>query len=196
MKYVLLVYYIVVLAEVLFNLVCYDGMCYGLCEEGEDLIVVYENICVAGFGYEVQCCIMIGIYVLLAGYYDVYYLCVQKVCMCIFEDFDKVFQIVDVILMLFVLFVVFVLGFKLDDLIVMYFNDVFMVIVNLVGVLVMLVLVGMDKDGLLLGLQIIICVLDEEIMFKVGYVIEDVVGFNVKLEKWWQVEWWWERCLS
>jgi aspartyl-tRNA(Asn)/glutamyl-tRNA(Gln) amidotransferase subunit A len=184
-KYALPAYYIVAPAEASSNLARYDGMRYGLREEGEDLTAVYENTRAAGFGHEVQRRIMIGTYVLSAGYYDAYYLRAQKVRTRILEDFDRAFQTVDAILTPSAPSAAFALGSKSDDPIAMYLNDVFTVTANLAGVPAMSVPAGTDKDGLPLGLQIITRALDEETMFKVGHAIEDAAGFNAKPEKWW-----------
>lgn len=184
-KYALPAYYIVAPAEASSNLARYDGMRYGLREEGEDLTAVYENTRAAGFGHEVQRRIMIGTYVLSAGYYDAYYLRAQKVRTRILEDFDKAFRTVDAILTPSAPSAAFALGSKSDDPIAMYLNDVFTVTANLAGVPAMSVPAGTDKDGLPLGLQIITRALDEETMFKVGHAIEDAAGFNAKPEKWW-----------
>lgn len=184
-KYALPAYYIVAPAEASSNLARYDGMRYGLREDGEDLTAVYENTRAAGFGHEVQRRIMIGTYVLSAGYYDAYYLRAQKVRTRILEDFDKAFQTVDAILTPSAPSAAFALGSKSDDPIAMYLNDVFTVTANLAGVPAMSVPAGTDKDGLPLGLQIITRALDEETMFKVGHAIEDAAGFNAKPEKWW-----------
>lgn len=187
MKYVLLVYYIVVLVEVFLNFVCYDGVCYGLCVLGKDIVEMYENICVEGFGDEVKCWVLIGMYVLLVGYYDVYYLKVQKVCMLIKCDFDFVWQNgVDVILILVMFLVVFGIVDQdmYFDLVKMYMQDVFMVMLNMVGFLGIFVFGGFDKDGLLFGLQLIGKLFDEVILFQFSQVIEDVVGF-FELGNWW-----------
>jgi len=184
-KYALPAYYIVAPAEASSNLARYDGMRYGLREDGEDLTAVYENTRAAGFGHEVQRRIMIGTYVLSAGYYDAYYLRAQKVRTRILQDFDKAFKDVDAILTPSAPSAAFALGSKSDDPIAMYLNDVFTVTANLAGVPAMSVPAGTDKDGLPLGLQIITRALDEETMFKVGHAIEDAAGFNAKPEKWW-----------
>jgi len=184
-KYALPAYYIVAPAEASSNLARYDGMRYGLRESGEDLTAVYENTRAAGFGHEVQRRIMIGTYVLSAGYYDAYYLRAQKVRTRILQDFDKAFETVDAILTPSAPSAAFALGSKSDDPIAMYLNDVFTVTANLAGVPAMSVPAGTDKDGLPLGLQVITRALDEETMFKVGAAVEDAAGFNAKPEKWW-----------
>ncbi|MBR9826254.1 MAG: Asp-tRNA(Asn)/Glu-tRNA(Gln) amidotransferase subunit GatA [Alphaproteobacteria bacterium] len=184
-KYALPAYYIVAPAEASSNLARYDGMRYGLREDGEDLTAVYENTRAAGFGHEVQRRIMIGTYVLSAGYYDAYYLRAQKVRTRILQDFDQAFEKVDAILTPSAPSAAFALGSKSDDPIAMYLNDVFTVTANLAGVPAMSVPAGLDKDGLPLGLQIITRALDEETMFKVGAAVEDAAGFTAKPQKWW-----------
>jgi aspartyl-tRNA(Asn)/glutamyl-tRNA(Gln) amidotransferase subunit A len=184
-KYALPAYYIVAPAEASSNLARYDGMRYGVREEGQDLTGVYENSRAAGFGHEVQRRIMIGTYVLSAGYYDAYYLRAQKVRTRILQDFDEAFKTVDAILTPSAPSAAFALGSKSDDPIAMYLNDVFTVTANLAGVPAMSVPAGTDKDGLPLGLQVITRALDEETMFKVGAALEDASGFNAKPEKWW-----------
>ena len=184
-KYALPAYYIVAPAEASSNLARYDGMRYGLREEGQDLTSVYENTRAAGFGHEVQRRILIGTYVLSAGYYDAYYLRAQKVRTRILQDFDQAFEKVDAILTPSAPSAAFALGSKSDDPIAMYLNDVFTVTANLAGVPAMSVPAGLDKDGLPLGLQIITRALDEETMFKVGAAVEDAADFTAKPEKWW-----------
>lgn len=184
-KYALPAYYIVAPAEASSNLARYDGMRYGLREEGEDLTGVYENTRASGFGEEVQRRIMIGTYVLSAGYYDAYYLRAQKVRTRILQDFDTAFQKVDAILTPSAPSAAFPLGSKSDDPIAMYLNDVFTVTANLAGVPAMSVPAGVDAAGLPLGLQIITRALDEETMFKVGAAVEDAAAFTAKPGKWW-----------
>ena len=184
-KYALPAYYIVAPAEASSNLARYDGMRYGLREEGQDLTSVYENTRAAGFGHEVQRRILIGTYVLSAGYYDAYYLRAQKVRTRILQDFDQAFEKVDAVLTPSAPSAAFALGSKSDDPIAMYLNDVFTVTANLAGVPAMSVPAGLDKDGLPLGLQIITRALDEETMFKVGAAVEDAADFTAKPEKWW-----------
>jgi aspartyl-tRNA(Asn)/glutamyl-tRNA(Gln) amidotransferase subunit A len=184
-KYALPAYYIVAPAEASSNLARYDGMRFGVREDGKDLTEVYENTRASGFGHEVQRRILIGTYVLSAGYYDAYYIRAQKVRTRILQDFDEAFKTVDAILTPSAPSAAFPLGAKANDPIAMYLNDVFTVTANLAGVPAMSVPAGTDKDDLPLGLQIIAPALDEETMFKVGAVIEDSAGFNAKPEKWW-----------
>jgi len=184
-KYALPAYYIVAPAEASSNLARYDGMRYGNRVEGENLNATYENTRGAGFGHEVQRRIMIGTYVLSAGYYDAYYLRAQKVRTRILQDFHEAFEKVDAVLTPSAPSAAFALGSKSDDPIAMYLNDVFTVTANLAGLPAMSVPAGVDKDGLPLGLQIITPALDEETMFKVGAAIEDSAGFVAKPENWW-----------
>jgi aspartyl-tRNA(Asn)/glutamyl-tRNA(Gln) amidotransferase subunit A len=184
-KYALPAYYIVAPAEASSNLARYDGMRYGNRVEGSDLNDTYEKTRGAGFGHEVQRRIMIGTYVLSAGYYDAYYLRAQKVRTRILQDFDQAFETVDAILTPSAPSAAFALGSKSDDPIAMYLNDVFTVTANLAGVPAMSVPAGLDKSGLPLGLQVITRALDEETMFKVGAALEDSAGFTHKAEKWW-----------
>ena len=184
-KYALPAYYIVAPAEASSNLARYDGMRYGNRVDGPDLNGTYENTRGAGFGHEVQRRIMIGTYVLSAGYYDAYYLRAQKVRTRILEDFTQAFDKVDAILTPSAPSAAFALGSKSDDPIAMYLNDVFTVTANLAGVPAMSVPAGLDSTGLPLGLQVITRALDEETMFKVGAALEDSAGFTQKAAKWW-----------
>ena len=184
-KYALPAYYIVAPAEASSNLARYDGMRYGNRVEGKDLTETYEMTRAAGFGAEVQRRIMIGTYVLSAGYYDAYYLRALKVRTRILQDFDEAFQMVDAILTPSAPSAAFPLGSKSNDPIAMYLNDVFTVTANLAGVPAMSVPAGLDKDGLPLGLQIITRALDEETMITVGAALEDAAGFTAKPAKWW-----------
>jgi len=184
-KYALPAYYIVAPAEASSNLARYDGMRYGNRVDGKDLNDTYEQTRGAGFGHEVQRRIMIGTYVLSAGYYDAYYLRAQKVRTRILQDFHEAFDTVDAILTPSAPSAAFGLGTKSDDPISMYLNDVFTVTANLAGVPAMSVPAGLDKAGLPLGLQVITRALDEETMFKVGAALEDSAGFGAKAEKWW-----------
>ncbi|MHA6289501.1 Asp-tRNA(Asn)/Glu-tRNA(Gln) amidotransferase subunit GatA [Maricaulis sp. CAU 1757] len=184
-KYALPAYYIVAPAEASSNLARYDGMRFGNRVEGKDLTETYERTRGQGFGDEVQRRIMIGTYVLSAGYYDAYYLRAQKVRTRILQDFDQAFEKVDAILTPSAPSAAFPLGSKSDDPIAMYLNDIFTVTANLAGVPAMSVPAGLDKDGLPLGLQVISRALDEETMFKVGAALEDSAAFNHKPKVWW-----------
>ncbi|MFC4724927.1 Asp-tRNA(Asn)/Glu-tRNA(Gln) amidotransferase subunit GatA [Glycocaulis abyssi] len=185
-KYALPAYYIIAPAEASSNLARYDGMRYGLRVEGEDLIDTYEKTRAAGFGKEVQRRILIGTYVLSAGYYDAYYVKALKVRRRIYEDFQAAFEKVDAILTPTTPSAAFGIGSKSKaDPIEMYLNDIFTVTANIAGIPAMSVPAGLDKAGLPLGLQVITRALDEETMFSVAAAIEDAAGFSAKPERWW-----------
>src|SRR5438128_8563748 len=132
-KYALPAYYIVAPAEASSNLARYDGMRYGIREPGANLTEIYENTRAAGFGEEVKRRILIGTYVLSAGYYDAYYLKALKVRRRIADDFDQAFEKVDALLTPTAPSAAFQLGDKSDDPVAMYLNDIFTVTVNLAG---------------------------------------------------------------
>ncbi|MEK0084544.1 Asp-tRNA(Asn)/Glu-tRNA(Gln) amidotransferase subunit GatA [Benzoatithermus flavus] len=177
-KYALPTYYIIAPAEASSNLARYDGMRYGLRVEGKNLVETYMKTRAAGFGAEVQRRIMIGTYVLSAGYYDAYYLKAQKVRRRIVEDFDAAFERCDALLTPTAPSAAFRAGEKMDDPVAMYLNDVFTVTVNLAGLPGLSVPVGLDASGLPLGLQVIGRAWDEATVFRVGKAIEDAAGFT------------------
>ncbi|WP_029006908.1 Asp-tRNA(Asn)/Glu-tRNA(Gln) amidotransferase subunit GatA [Azospirillum halopraeferens] len=177
-KYALPAYYIVAPAEASSNLARYDGVRYGLRVEGGNLKEMYENTRGAGFGKEVRRRILIGTYVLSAGYYDAYYLKAQKVRTRIKQDFDAAFTRCDVILTPTAPSGAFAIGEKMDDPIQMYLNDVFTVPVNLAGLPGMSLPAGLGADGLPLGLQLIGRPFDEETLFRVGGVLEEAAQFT------------------
>jgi aspartyl-tRNA(Asn)/glutamyl-tRNA(Gln) amidotransferase subunit A len=179
-KYGLPVYYIVAPAEASSNLARYDGVRFGARVEGEDLIDMYERTRAAGFGAEVKRRIMIGTYVLSAGYYDAYYLKAQKVRALILRDFDRAFAQVDAILTPTAPSAAFAIGEKMDDPVTMYLNDVFTVPAPLAGVPAMSVPAGLSAEGLPLGLQVIGRHFDEETVFAVSAAIERAAGFAAK----------------
>ncbi|WP_269713603.1 Asp-tRNA(Asn)/Glu-tRNA(Gln) amidotransferase subunit GatA [Caulobacter sp. NIBR2454] len=184
-KYALPAYYIVAPAEASSNLARYDGMRYGLRAEGGNLTEVYENSRAQGFGQEVKRRIMIGTYVLSAGYYDAYYLKAQKVRRRIADDFEQAWEKCDALLTPTAPSAAFGLGENSNDPIAMYLNDVFTVTTNLAGLPSMSVPAGLDVNGLPLGLQIIGRPLDEDTVFSVGGAIEKAAGFTAKAERWW-----------
>jgi aspartyl-tRNA(Asn)/glutamyl-tRNA(Gln) amidotransferase subunit A len=184
-KYALPAYYIVAPAEASSNLARYDGMRYGLRAEGANLTEVYENTRAAGFGDEVKRRILIGTYVLSAGYYDAYYLKALKVRRRIAEDFDKAWEKCDALLTPTAPSAAFGLGENSDDPIAMYLNDVFTVTTNLAGLPGLSLPAGLDANGLPLGLQIIGRPLDEGTVFSVAGALEKAAGFNAKATKWW-----------
>jgi|TARA_R100000501_G_scaffold17911_1_gene34638 aspartyl-tRNA(Asn)/glutamyl-tRNA(Gln) amidotransferase subunit A len=186
-KYALPTYYIIAPAEASSNLARYDGVRYGQREtpDGGNLIDMYEATRSAGFGDEVKRRIMIGTYVLSAGYYDAYYLQAQKVRTLIKRDFEQAFRECDVILTPTAPSAAFPLAEKMDDPVSMYLNDVFCVPASLAGLPAMSVPVGLNADGLPLGLQLIGDALDEEGLFNAGYALERAAGFSAQPEKWW-----------
>ncbi|HYC03727.1 MAG TPA: Asp-tRNA(Asn)/Glu-tRNA(Gln) amidotransferase subunit GatA [Azospirillaceae bacterium] len=175
-KYALPTYYIVAPAEASSNLARYDGVRFGQRVEGKDLADMYANTRAAGFGKEVRRRIMIGTYVLSAGYYDAYYLKAQKVRARIAEDFTKAYEQCDVILTPTAPSTAFAIGEKMDDPIAMYLNDVFTVPANLAGIPGISVPAGLASDGLPLGLQLLGRPFDEETLFRVAGVIEQAAG--------------------
>lgn len=184
-KYALPAYYIVAPAEASSNLARYDGMRYGTRVDGADLNDTYEKTRAAGFGNEVQRRIMIGTYVLSAGYYDAYYLQAQKVRTRIVEDFTNAWETCDAILTPTAPCAPFAVGRKLTDPIKMYLNDIFTVTTNLAGLPGISVPSGLDKDGLPLGLQIIGKAMDESTVFAAANALEKAAGFTARPEKWW-----------
>jgi len=179
-KYALPAYYIVAPAEASSNLARYDGVRYGLRVDGETLDEMYENTRGAGFGAEVRRRVMIGTYVLSAGYYDAYYVKAQQVRTIILDEFKSVFQDVDVLLTPTAPNAAFPIGAKTDDPVAMYLNDVFTVPANMAGLPAISVPAGLDADGLPLGLQIVAKPFDEETMFRAADAIERVAGFTAK----------------
>lgn len=184
-KYALPAYYIVAPAEASSNLARYDGMRYGARVDGSDLNDTYERTRAAGFGAEVQRRIMIGTYVLSAGYYDAYYLRAQKVRTRIAEDFKNAWQTCDALLTPTCPSAPFAVGRKVNDPITMYLNDIFTVTANLAGLPGISVPAALNEDGLPLGLQIIGKALDEDTVFAAASALEKAADFNAKPEKWW-----------
>jgi aspartyl-tRNA(Asn)/glutamyl-tRNA(Gln) amidotransferase subunit A len=184
-KYALPAYYIVAPAEASSNLARYDGMRYGLRVEGANLTETYERSRAEGFGAEVKRRIMIGTYVLSAGYYDAYYLKALKVRRRIADDFDQAWEKVDALLTPTAPSAAFQLGDKSDDPVAMYLNDIFTVTVNLAGLPGMSVPAGLDASGLPLGLQLIGRALDEGTLFSLGGALEKAANFRAKPQKWW-----------
>ncbi len=184
-KYALPAYYVVAPAEASSNLARYDGMRYGLRVDGKDLNDTYDRTRTEGFGDEVRRRIMIGTYVLSAGYYDAYYLRAQKVRTRIVQDFENAWQTCDAILTPTAPSAPFAVGRKVNDPVKMYLNDIFTVTTNLAGLPGISVPAGLDKDGLPLGLQIIGRALDEATVFAAASALEDAAGFTARPEKWW-----------
>ena len=185
-RYALPAYYIVAPAEASSNLARYDGVRYGLRVPDEELIAQYEKTRGAGFGREVKRRVLIGTYVLSAGYYDAYYLRAQKVRTLIKRDFDAAFAAgIDAVLTPTTPTAAFAIGEKASgDPVDMYLNDIFTVTVNMAGLPGISVPAGLDGAGLPLGLQLIGRPFDEETLFRLGQVIEDAAG-PFRPEKWW-----------
>ncbi len=180
-------YYIVAPAEASSNLARYDGVRYGLrvAPEGGSLADMYSATRAEGFGAEVKRRIMIGTYVLSAGYYDAYYLKAQKVRALISQDFDRAFEGVDLLLTPTAPTGAFGLGAKSADPIAMYLNDVFTVPASLAGLPAMSIPAGLDSDGLPLGLQLIGRPLDELGVLDAAFALEQRAGFTAKPARWW-----------
>ena len=186
-KYALPAYYIVAPAEASSNLARYDGVRYGLRVAGDDIIDMYEKTRAAGFGKEVKRRVLIGTYVLSAGYYDAYYLRAQKVRTLIKRDFEQAFAAgIDAILTPATPTAAFGLeAMALASPIEMYLNDVFTVTVNMAGLPGIAVPAGKTADGLPLGLQLIGKAFDEEMLFRTAAVIEKAAG-HFSPEPWWR----------
>jgi aspartyl-tRNA(Asn)/glutamyl-tRNA(Gln) amidotransferase subunit A len=186
-KYALPAYYIIAPAECSSNLARYDGVRYGLRDlpEGAGLQDMYAATRAAGFGDEVKRRILIGTYVLSAGFYDAYFTQASKVRSLIARDFDEAFEKCDVLLTPTAPSAAFALGEKSADPLAMYLNDVFTVPSSLAGLPAMSVPAGLDGQGLPLGLQIIGKALDEQGVLNAGLALEQRAGFTARAEKWW-----------
>jgi len=189
-KYALPAYYVIAPAEASSNLARYDGVRYGhraKLEHGDGITEMYEKTRAEGFGPEVQRRVMIGTYVLSAGFYDAYYNRARKVRTLIKQDFETVFaQGVDAILTPATPSAAFGLGDMSDaDPVQMYLNDVFTVTVNLAGLPGITVPAGIDKQGLPLGLQLIGQPWEEGDLLNTAYALEAAAGFVAKPAKWW-----------
>jgi len=179
-RYALPTYYIVAPAEASSNLARYDGVRYGLRVEGENLSAMYANTRGAGFGAEVQRRVLIGTYVLSAGYYDAYYRKAQRVRALIRRDFDEAFGKVDAILTPTAPSDAFAVGANEDDPVKMYLNDVFTVPASLAGLPGMSVPAGLSARGLPLGLQVLGRMFDEPMVLRVGRAIENAAAFTAR----------------
>ena len=177
-KYALPAYYIIAPAEASSNLARYDGVRYGARIEADTLDAMYEATRAAGFGDEVQRRIMIGTYVLSAGYYDAYYLKAQRVRRLIKNDFDTVFEKVDALLTPATPTAAFAVGRKIDDPVTNFLNDIFTVPANLAGLPGIAVPAGLTTQGLPLGLQVLGKAFDEASLYRVAGVLEQAAGFN------------------
>jgi aspartyl-tRNA(Asn)/glutamyl-tRNA(Gln) amidotransferase subunit A len=177
-KYGLPAYYIIAPAEASSNLARYDGVRYGLRVDDDNLQKMYDKTRAKGFGSEVQRRIMIGSYVLSAGYYDAYYIKAQKVRRLILNDFLNAWNQCDVILTPAAPSGAFAVGENSDDPIKMYLEDVFTVTVNLAGLPGMVVPAGINKDGLPMGLQVIGKAWDEQTVFNTCRALEIAADFK------------------
>ncbi|MEO7053730.1 MAG: Asp-tRNA(Asn)/Glu-tRNA(Gln) amidotransferase subunit GatA [Rhizomicrobium sp.] len=187
-KYALPTYYIVAPAEASSNLARYDGVRFGHRTSGSihDITELYEKSRAEGFGAEVQRRILIGTYVLSAGYYDAYYARAQKLRTLIKRDFDKAFESCDVLLTPATPGPAFGVGEKTSDPVSMYLNDVFTVTVNLAGLPGLSVPAGLTDNGLPLGLQLIGKAFDEATVLRAGLAIEQAAEFRHKPANWWR----------
>ena len=185
-KYALPTYYIVAPAEASSNLARYDGVRFGhRASHFHDITELYEKSRGEGFGAEVQRRILIGTYVLSAGYYDAYYARAQKLRTLIKRDFDKAFESCDVLLTPATPGPAFGAGEKTSDPVSMYLNDVFTVTVNLAGLPGLSVPAGLTESGLPLGLQLIGKAFDEGTVLRAGRAIEEAAAFHHKPANWW-----------
>ncbi|MEX2518601.1 MAG: Asp-tRNA(Asn)/Glu-tRNA(Gln) amidotransferase subunit GatA [Paracoccaceae bacterium] len=189
-KYALPAYYIIAPAEASSNLARYDGVRYGaraVLKATDGVTEMYERTRAAGFGDEVKARVMVGAYVLSAGYYDAYYLRAQKVRTLIKRDFEAVFADgVDAILTPATPTAAFALGdVAMDDPVAMYLNDVFTVTVNLAGLPGVAAPTGVDDQGMPLGLQLIGKPWGEADMLNIACTLENAAGFSAKPLRWW-----------
>jgi len=186
-KYALPAYYIIAPAEASSNLARYDGVRYGLRDlpDGANLQAMYAATRAAGFGDEVKRRIMIGTYVLSAGFYDAYFTQASKVRTLIARDFEQAWESCDLLLTPTAPSAAFALGEKSADPLAMYLNDVFTVPSSLAGLPAMSVPGGLDRAGLPLGLQVIGKPLDEQGVLNAGLAIEQRAGFIARAEQWW-----------
>ncbi|HWY66773.1 MAG TPA: amidase family protein, partial [Rhizomicrobium sp.] len=187
-KYALPTYYIVAPAEASSNLARYDGVKFGYrAPNVGDITDLYEKSRGEGFGAEVQRRILIGTYVLSAGYYDAYYARAQKLRSLIKQDFEQAFEVCDVLLTPATPGPAFEMGAKTADPVEMYLQDVFTVTVNLAGLPGISVPAGLTANGLPLGLQLIGKAFDEATLLRAAQAVETAAGFNHSPAKWWSV---------
>jgi len=168
-KYAIACYYIICTAEASSNLARYDGVRYTTRVDGDTLSDMYRNTRGCGFGAEVKRRIMLGTYVLSAGYYDAYYLKAQKVRSLVAQDFARAFEQVDALVTPVSPFPAFKLGEKLDDPMAMYLSDIYTITGDLSGVPCMSVPCGKSPEGLPVGLQILAKHFDESTMFRIAW---------------------------
>jgi aspartyl-tRNA(Asn)/glutamyl-tRNA(Gln) amidotransferase subunit A len=181
-QYALPTYYIIAPAEASSNLARYDGVRYGVRVSDDQIHELYKKTRGAGFGEEVQRRILIGTYVLSAGYYDAYYIKAQKMKRLILNDFNQAFQDVDVILSPTTPTPAFPLGEEPKDPVAMYMNDVLTVPANIAGLPAISVPAGLSEEGLPLGLQLIGPALSEQVLFNAALAIEQAAQFSKHIE--------------
>ena len=181
-KHALAAYYIVAPAEASSNLARYDGVRYGARVDGRDLTELYERTRAEGFGAETRRRILLGTYVLSAGYYEAYYVRAQKVRTLILRDFTEAFQQVDALLTPTAPSAAFAQGENMDDPVTMYLNDAFTIPASMAGIPGMSVPAGLSGEGLPLGLQVLGRPFDEETVFAVAAAIERAAGFKARPE--------------
>lgn len=181
-EYALATYYVLAPAECSSNLARFDGVRYGnrVYDKGDSIERMYEKTRAAGFGAEVKRRIMIGTYVLSAGYYDAYYKKAQRVRSLIIDDFRKAFEKVDVILTPTAPTPAFGFGENMDDPVTMYLNDVFTIPASLAGLPGLALPGGLNSNGLPIGLQLLANNFDESGLFAVAGALEQAIGFNAK----------------
>ena len=179
-QYALAVYYIIAPAEASSNLARYDGIRYGLQQFDDNLFHLYAKTRRQGFGKEVRRRILIGTYVLSAGYYDAYYLKAQKVRKHILQDFQNVFQQCDVLLTPSTPYAAFAIGEKMEHPTTMYLNDIFTVPASLAGLPAISIPVGLNQEGLPLGLQLIARPFDEQTLLRTANILEKQAAFTAK----------------
>ncbi len=177
-QYALQTYYVIAPAECSSNLARYDGVRFGLRVEGENLIDMYEKTRAEGFGKEVKRRILIGTYVLSAGYYDAYYNKARRVRKLIWQDFIEAYKKCDVLLTPTAPTAAFAIGEKMQDPVTMYLNDIFTVPASMAGMPGISLPAGLSADGLPLGLQLLGKPFDEETVFKAAHALEKAVNFT------------------
>ena len=178
-------YYIIAPAEASSNLARYDGVKYGIREEGKNLIEMYEETRSIGFGDEVKRRILIGTYVLSSGYYDAYYIKAQKVRSLIKKDFNEAFQNVDAILTPSTPSTAFAIENEPNDPVQTYLNDIFTVPVNLAGIPAISIPFANDENNLPIGLQLITNSFEEQKLLNIAKNVQDTINYNHKPNKWW-----------
>ena len=178
-------YYIIAPAEASSNLARYDGVRYGIRENGKDLIEMYENTRSSGFGDEVKRRILIGTYVLSSGYYDAYYIKAQKIRSLIKSDFNNAFNQVDALLTPSTPSTAFEIANEPSDPVQNYLNDIFTVPVNLAGIPAISIPFTNDEKNLPIGLQLITNSFEEQKLLNIAKNIQDTIQYNQSANQWW-----------